>query len=82
MIWTVYEIQEWFCGETLNPVPHLCEENKLKLCKCNVEVFFGNVFNVMRYSFLLWMSYVTMNASQESIVILKEATYLSLFQNN
>lgn len=50
MIWTVLVIQEWFCGETLNPVPQLCKENKVKLCKCNVEVFFCNVLTVMCYS--------------------------------
>ena len=34
------------------------------------------------YSLLIWLSYVTMDTALVSIGVLKDATYLSLFQNN
>lgn len=38
--WTVYESQEACSWDTLISVPHVCEEQKVKLCECNLETFY------------------------------------------
>ena len=37
--WTVYESQEDCYGETLISILHICEEQNVKLCECNLETF-------------------------------------------
>lgn len=71
VIGAVYEYQEFWCRETLIPIPHVYEEHSLN------AMCFPNLYFICYSFFKTGISYVTMDSSRMSIGILKETKYLS-----